>query len=152
MRIIEYNQYTLISSQVPEVVNNQIRKGLHYGGIKLTYTKQKIRSLEITILGNRILLPIKKFNSKEITFLRPFKQFWNVKENKLTPNNWGKAKSPYTNIWCELSNGNYDNIVRASSISMLVLRILSRRIDKNLISCLNKLSTKFNDHGQNLSN
>ena len=146
MRTVEYYQYTLISSHVPEVINNVIKNGLLYGGIKLTYTKQKTRSIEFEIFGRVRKLPIKKFVSKEVTFLRPFKQFWNVKDNWLTPNNYGKKKSPYTNIWCELSNGNYDNIMKACTISLLVTRVLHRRTDKHLINQLTNKSIKFQNY------
>jgi hypothetical protein len=141
MRTIEYYQYTLVSSHIPEVVNNQIIKGIHYGGIKLVYTKQKIRQKEIINIRNfRIFIPIKKFPSHEVTFLRPFKHIWNVKDNWLTPNNYGKPKSPYTNIWCELSNGNYDNIAVACTINVLVIRILHRITDKTIINHIKSLS------------
>ena len=128
---------------MPEIINNQIKNGLLYGGIKLTYTKRKIVYKEITIGGSKWLFRIKKFKSKEVTFLRPFKKFWNVKENKLTPNDWGKLKHPYTKIWCELSNGNYHNIFLASSISTLVSGIMHRTIDKELINNLNHQSKRF---------
>jgi hypothetical protein len=143
MRTIEYYQYTLISSHVPEIINSQIKNGLLYGGIKLTYTKQKIMSKEIKFRSIRILIPIQKASSKEVTFLRPFKKLWNVKKHKLTPNHYGKRKSPYLNIWCELSNGNYTNITIASKINTLVRHIIYPTVDKTFVSYLNNKSKSF---------
>jgi hypothetical protein len=143
MRTIEYYQYTLISSHVPEIINSQIKNGLLYGGIKLTYTKQKIMSKEIKFRNIRILIPIQKASSKEVTFLRPFKKLWNVKQHKLTPNHYGKRKSPYLNIWCELSNGNYEDIAKASKINTLVKHIYYSTIDRSFIEYLNNKSKSF---------
>lgn len=143
MKTLEYDQYTLVKAHVPEIINNQIKNGLLYGGIKLIYTKRKVIFKEIYIGKFRILIPIKRFKSKEVTFLRPFKKFWNVKDNRLTPNKWGKKKHPLTLIWCELTNGTYSNIMIASSISQLVRRVFEVPKDKVFIKHLNNQSKRF---------
>ena len=143
MRTVEYDVYRLKSSHIPEIINNQVKNGVSYGGIKLIYSKQKTFYKEIKIGRLWILIPIKKYPKKDITFLRPLKKFWNVKDNWLTPNNWGRRKNPYCNVWCELSNGNYINFEEAIKISVISRSILSRSIDKNLIANLNSRSKKF---------
>ena len=143
MRTLEYYQYSLKRSHVPEIMNNKIKQGLLYGGIKLIYIRRKILFKEITFGRIRILIPTKRYKGKEVTFLRPFKQFWNVKENWLTPNKWGKVKNPYLNIWCELSNGNYRNIMIAISLNTLVKHIYYGPKHKNITNHLNLQSKRF---------
>jgi hypothetical protein len=143
MRTIEYHEYILRSSHIPEIVNNEIKNGLSYGGLLLRYVRYKVTYKEISLGKFRILIPIHKSDPKDITFLRPFKKFWDVKTNWLTPNNWGKRKNPYLNIWCELNRGDFSEFSTAIKLNVVVKKILSRSKDKELITYLINKQSKF---------
>jgi hypothetical protein len=103
------DKFVLIKKDIPIILNKKIIKGLHYGGEKLVYERTKYIYKYFYIFNIKIKYVFSKTKPEVVVFLRPFKENWDRKNDRLSPNLWGKKEHPLTNIWCMMYK-DYDNI------------------------------------------
>lgn len=103
-----FYRYDLIQSDIPEIADKKvIVKDAYVGGIKLRYKVSTVKALVFNLFNKQkiIQLPRLSFHksAEEIkTFLRPYKNIWDVSRNKLPKCLWGNPKEVLTNLWIEL--------------------------------------------------
>jgi len=105
MQIKIFDKYSLIKSDIPTIINKKtIVKDVNVGGIKLSYKVSTVKALVLNIFNKQYIIPIslKPKDKTNITFLRPYKNKWDVGRNKLPRCLWGKTTDPLTNLWIEL--------------------------------------------------
>lgn len=137
-----FEEYRLKKSFIPIIKNGKIIEGDKYGGILLIYNKRLVYYKKLRILG--ITLQIPKYISKKskVSFIKPFKKYWDVKQDRLSPNYWGKSikQKPLTNIWCRLNRSDYSDFkIAISSNIVYEKKYLNHNIRKLLDQIPNKI-------------
>lgn len=105
MQIQIFDKYSLIKSDIPEIINKKtIVKDVNVGGIKLSYKVSTIKALVFNLFNKQRIIPISlnPYNTHIVHLLRPYKEKWDVGRGKLPKCLWGKKTDPLTNLWIEL--------------------------------------------------
>jgi len=97
MKIID--TYTLIRKDIPVIEFGEVVSDPEVGGIKLVYWKRTMVCKELNLGLFRITYPIYIYKRTKIAFLKPFKEKWDTKRNRLDRCFWGKKDHPLTNMW-----------------------------------------------------
>lgn len=120
----ELELYKLIKSDTAIISNNiitNLRKIEQIGGEKLVYQKYYVTQLSFSLFGYKKSIFISKQKAGKIIFIRPLKDYWDKRSNRVSPNMWGKPKSKLTQFWCKLSE-DYTNI-KGDYISKNIQRV-----------------------------
>ena len=117
-----------------------------YGGIRLLYTIYKI--YYITLFGQEISWF--KWKLGKITFLRPYKKYWDKRTYRLPYVYWGKKTHPLTRLWVVVSNTlplNANRIVPEVQLNHLNVKLFNRNfrskdICSQLFGCKDRFQIK----------
>jgi len=119
-------QYNLIEAQQPEIILGCAVKDPGFGGIKLKYSVSEEYS-------------ITKSNSKEIIFLKPYKENWAKNKKACKKEEWGNTRSVFANVWMKIPK-DYTNF---NENFPEIFHSFEKITDPRLIKNLNNQSNKF---------
>jgi hypothetical protein len=107
MKIESYNRFTLLKSDLPEIIKKVVTVDAHVGGIKLQYEVAIVWCAVFMLRGKQRFVSLTPFPKSVVkrVFLRPYKELWSEKREKRLPKClWGKNDEPLTALWIELES------------------------------------------------
>jgi hypothetical protein len=132
--------YTLTKSDIPTIKGKRVISDAKVGGEKLVYQRETSPILTFSIFKKQVsfpLIPIKGEKKVEtIVYLRPYKNNWSKKKDRLPFHLWGKKEHPLTNLWLELEY-DYQDITKSYPVAK------SRVEDHSIIKHLRQHAEKF---------
>lgn len=133
--------YTLTRSDIPTIKGKRVVSDAKVGGEKLVYKREISPILIISIFNLQVTLPLIPVKGEKkvetVVYLRPYKNNWSKKKDRLPFHLWGKKEHPLTNLWVELEF-DYQDITK--SFPIVKARVEDHSIIKNLRQHAEKFS------------